>query len=132
MMGGCPPRRSSLPDGSSSLPPRCRRCCVPAVLRRQEPVGPAQRVLGWEVVGADDWFDLHSWHCHGYADEVATALGTCTNSRGLLPSHAEASAVLRWMLTRPSAEAPAPVPWFPVALTASPAAERALAHGSRP
>lgn len=103
-----------------------------AVLRRQKPVGPEQRVLGWELVGAQDWFDLCSWHCHGYADEVATALGIRTNSRGLLASHAEASTVLHWMLTRPSAEAPAPVPWFPVALTASPAAERALAHDSRP
>lgn len=76
-------------------------------------------VLGYEVVGAEYTLDFHSWHCHGYADEVSEALGIRVNDLGLLATYSTAAAVLKWMLDRPSSEAPAPVPWVVVALGAS-------------
>ncbi len=33
----------------------------------------------------------NSWHCHGYADEVHTALGVRTNSKGLIPNYEAAN-----------------------------------------
>lgn len=76
----------------------------------------ADEVLGYEVVGAEASLDFHSWHCHGYADEVSVELGIRVNDLGLLPSYSAAAAVLQWMLDSPSREAPAPVPWVVVAL----------------
>lgn len=85
-------------------------------LRRLTPF--TGEVLGYEVVGAEDTLDFHSWHCHGYADEVNDALGIRVNDLGLLSTYSDAAAVLKWMLDRPSDEAPAPVPWVVVALGA--------------
>jgi hypothetical protein len=73
-------------------------------------------VQGYEVVGAEATLDFHSWHCHGYADEVSEALGIHVNNVGLLPTYSVAAPVLTWMLDRPASEAPAPVPWVVVAL----------------
>lgn len=73
-------------------------------------------VQGYEVVGAEHTLDFHSWHCHGYADEVSEALGIRVNGIGLLPTYSSAAAVLKWMLDRPASEAPKPVPWVVVAL----------------
>ena len=73
-------------------------------------------VHGYEVVGAEHTLDFHSWHCHGYADEVSEALGIHVNGIGLLPTYSSAAAVLKWMLDRPESEAPKPVPWVVVAL----------------
>jgi hypothetical protein len=75
-------------------------------------------VLGYEIVGAEETLDFHSWHCHGYADEVRDELNIQVNERGLLSTYLEASTVLRWMLALPDREAPEPVPWFVVALGA--------------
>lgn len=73
-------------------------------------------LVGYEVVGAEATLDFHSWHCHGYADEVSEALGIRVNDLGLLPTYKAATAVLNWMLGRPASEAPAPVPWAVIAL----------------
>lgn len=73
-------------------------------------------LLGYEVVGAEYTLDFHSWHCHGYADEVADDLGIRVNGVGLLASYVDARAVRDWMLARPVAEAPSPVPWVVVSL----------------
>lgn len=75
-------------------------------------------VLGYEVVGAEHTLDFHSWHCHGYADEVSETLGIRVNDLGLLPTYSTAAAVLKWMLDRPARQAPAPLPWLVVALGA--------------
>lgn len=87
-----------------------------ALLRRQLPLDAASAVLGFEVVGAESPLDFHSWHCHGYADEVEAELGIRTNSDGLIATVEEAAAVRDWMLSRPPEQAPAPVPWCVVAL----------------
>jgi hypothetical protein len=73
-------------------------------------------ILGFEVVGAEEPLDFHSWHCHGYADEVRDELHVLVNDLGLLSTYADAMQVLTWMLARPAREAPAPVPWVVVAL----------------
>jgi hypothetical protein len=75
-------------------------------------------MLGYKVVGAEGTLDFHSWHCHGYADEVSDALGIRVNDLGLLSTYSNAASVLSWMLDCPSHEAPAPVPWVVVALGA--------------
>jgi len=90
------------------------------LVRRCRPLAPDARVLGYEVVGAEETHDFHSWHCHAYADEVAEALGIVVNDRGLLSTLEDARSVLRWMLDLPDAEAPKPVPWTVVALAALP------------
>lgn len=72
--------------------------------------------IGYEVVGAEATLDFHSWHCHGYADEVARDIGIRVNDLGLLATYEDAVSVLDWMLARPIDEAPAPVPWTVVAL----------------
>jgi hypothetical protein len=84
------------------------------LLRRRVPT--RGEVLGFEVVGAEETLDFHSWHCHGYADDVKEALGIQVNDVGLLDTYEDAAAVLRWMLALSSDEAPAPVPWVVVAL----------------
>jgi hypothetical protein len=86
------------------------------LLRRGEPLASDAAVLGFEVVGAEMTLDFHSWHCHGYADEVRTALGIAVNGLGLLQSLGEARQVRDWMLRRPPEQAPAPVPWTVIAL----------------
>lgn len=73
-------------------------------------------LLGYEVVGAEDTLDFHSWHCHGYADEVSHDLDIQVNEHGLLASYEDAVSVLDWMLARPADQAPAPVPWAVVGL----------------
>ena len=87
-----------------------------ALLRQRSPLSPATQILGYEVVGAEEGLDFHSWHCHGYADEVQAAVGVVTNDNGLIQNLAEARSVLTWMLERPDSEAPEPVPWTVVAL----------------
>ena len=73
-------------------------------------------LLGYELVGAEDTLDFHSWHCHGYADDLNRATGITVNEHGLLRNHADASEALAWMLSLPEEEAPEPVPWTAVAL----------------
>ncbi len=87
-----------------------------ALLDRGLPLPRDADVLGYEVVGAEHTLDFHSWHCHGYADDVRRELGICVNPLGLLRSLEDARAVRRWMLELPSSEAPAPVPWTVVAI----------------
>jgi hypothetical protein len=85
------------------------------VLRQGQPLPETVRALGYEVVGADlGWF--HSWHCHGYADEAATALGIRVNAHGLLPDRDSARTVLEWMLQRPPSEAPGAFDWTAIAV----------------
>ena len=86
------------------------------LVRQQSPLPPETRMLGYEVVGAEEELYFHSWHCHGYADEVLDALGVVTNNNGLILNLADARSVLAWMLERPDSEAPKPVPWTVVAL----------------
>lgn len=74
------------------------------------------KLLGYELIGVEDVFDVHSWHCHGYADELLAAEGIKVNGLGLLPTLDEARAALRWMTSLPDEEAPEPVPWFVVSL----------------
>ena len=89
------------------------------LLRRGEPLPLGAQVLGYEVVGAEEALDFHSWHCHAYADDAQEALDISVNRFGLIPSLEQARAVLTWMLGLPDAEAPAPVPWTVVALASS-------------
>ncbi len=90
------------------------------LLRRGEPLPPDAVVLGYEVVGAEPTLDFHSWHCHGYADEVRSALGIAVNSLALLQSLGEARHVRDWMLARPPEQSPKPVPWAVIALAETP------------
>lgn len=87
-----------------------------ALLRQGIPA--AGTLLGYELVGAEENLDFHSWHCHGYADDLLAAEGIGVNNIGLLPTKREAQAALRWMTSLPDDEAPEPVPWFVVALFA--------------
>lgn len=73
-------------------------------------------LLGYEVVGAEQTLDFHSWHCHGYADDLLAARGIGLNDLGLFPSLTDARTALDWMTSLPADEAPAPVPWLVVAL----------------
>ncbi|WP_149203586.1 hypothetical protein [Actinotalea subterranea] len=45
------------------------------------------------------------------ADEVAAELSIRTNRDGLIATFEEVAAVRSWMLSRPPAQAPAPMPW---------------------
>jgi len=40
------------------------------LLRQRVALGEEPDVLGFEVVGAEEGLGFHSWHCHGYADDV--------------------------------------------------------------
>ncbi|QYJ02870.1 hypothetical protein KUV85_11045 [Nocardioides panacisoli] len=91
-----------------------------ALLGRKEPA--AGTLLGYELLGAEDSLDFHSWHCHSYADDLASATGISLNGFGLFSNMADARAALEWMTSLPSEEAPAPVPWCVAALTAAPSA----------
>ncbi|QHT54823.1 hypothetical protein GXP71_01055 [Cellulomonas sp. H30R-01] len=73
-------------------------------------------LLGFEVVGVEATLSFHSWHCHGYARDVRDALGIPLNDLGLVHRQEDAVRVRDWMLDRPPAEQPAPVPWVVVAL----------------
>ena len=82
-----------------------------ALLRRAVPLPADAKVLGYEVLGAEEVLDFHSWHCHGYADEVRADLGVALTDHGLIPEVSAARSILSWMLARPRAQAPKPVPW---------------------
>jgi len=86
------------------------------LMRRRQPLASTARVLGYEVVGAEEPLDFHSWHCHGFADEVSGELGVTLNQHGMLSSIADAHQVLNWMLSRPQQDRPKEVPWTVVAL----------------
>ena len=86
------------------------------LLRRQVALDDGRVVHGFEVVGAEHYVDVHSWHCHRYADEVWEKLGIHTNDKGLIPTYAEAQAVLTWMCNLPDSEAPEPCFWTIVAV----------------
>lgn len=90
-----------------------------ALLARQIPA--TGRLLGYELIGAEDTLDFHSWHCHSYADDLALAKGITVNNLGLLPTLAKAQSALTWMTGLPADEAPAPVPWCVAALLEVPA-----------
>lgn len=87
-----------------------------ALLQQRLPLDTGAGMLGFEIVGAEHALTFHSWHCHGYADEVAAELGIRTNPDGLIATFEEAVVIRSWMLSRPSAQAPAPVPWCVVGL----------------
>lgn len=87
-----------------------------ALLRLAVPLPSDSKILGYEVVGAEEVLDFHSWHCHGYADEVRADLGIDLTDKGLIPDASAARSILSWMLERPDAEAPKPVPWTVVCL----------------
>jgi hypothetical protein len=89
-----------------------------ALLERN--VGATGTLLGYELVGAEPSLDLHTWHCYDYADALLASRGIRVNDLGLLSTLADAQAALRWMTSLPDREAPAPVPWFVVALFAHP------------
>jgi hypothetical protein len=86
------------------------------LLRRWVPLSDDVTILGFEIVGAESCLSFHSWHCHGYADEVADALDVRTNRDGLIPTRPAARSALDWMLSRPTDESPMAVPWTVVAL----------------
>jgi hypothetical protein len=86
------------------------------MLRRHQPLSSSARVLGYEVVGAQGLMELHSWHCHGYADDVAKSLGILVNDDGLLSTRDQALAVLRWMSALPADQTPASADWTVIAL----------------
>lgn len=86
------------------------------LMRRGTPLSQSATVLGYEIVGAEESLDFHSWHCHGYADEVNKELGITLNEHGSLDSITDAHKVLTWMLNRPQKDAPKQVPWTVVAL----------------
>jgi hypothetical protein len=87
-----------------------------ALLRSATPISPDAKVLGYEVVGVEEVLDLHSWHCHGYADQALAELGVGVNGLCLLRTYEDAQRVLQWMCQLPVDDAPAPVPWDVVAL----------------
>lgn len=89
------------------------------LLRQHVALDDGCGVLGFEVVGAEQYVDVHSWHCHGYADEAWERLGIRTNDKGLISTYAEARAVLTWMCNLPDSEAPEPCLWTIVALAES-------------
>lgn len=80
-------------------------------LRRQQPPPSTAQILGFEVVGAEVPLDFHSWHCHGYADEVLTDLQIEVGELGLFNTLEEAHRVRDWMLALPAKQRPAEVPW---------------------
>lgn len=86
------------------------------LLRTRTSLAPQTRVIGWEVVGAEEYLDLHSWHCHDYAEDASAALEIGLTDRGLLRTADDARRVLTWMLSLPSDDAPEEVPWTVVAL----------------
>lgn len=86
------------------------------LLRREQTLDRGESILGFEVVGAEEALDFHSWHCHGYLDDAHRDLGVGVNDLGLLPTLDEARAVLKWMSQLPPDDAPEPVPWTVVAL----------------
>lgn len=73
-------------------------------------------LLGYELVGAEENLDFHSWHCHSYADDLLAAESIQVNDSGLISTLREARRALQWMESLPEDEAPEPVPWFVVAL----------------
>jgi hypothetical protein len=63
----------------------------------QRNVEPSGRLLGYEIVGAESTLDFHSWHCHGYADDLLGAHGIALNELGLFSTLADARVGLAWM-----------------------------------
>jgi hypothetical protein len=86
------------------------------LLRQHRPLAPTATVLGYEIVGAEEYLDFHSWHCHGYAPEVREKLGITLNVHGLFDSRTQAQRALTWMLNRPTRDAPKEVPWTVAAI----------------
>ncbi|GAA0353386.1 conserved protein of unknown function [Micropruina glycogenica] len=72
--------------------------------------------VGFEVVGIESDLALHSWHCHGYADQALAELSLTLNERGLLANAEDAQAVRDWMLQLPSDQTPKEIPWTFIAL----------------
>jgi hypothetical protein len=73
---------------------------------------PADAVLlGHEIVGCDTDFSFHSWHCHGYADQVRRELGVVVDHVGLLAGFSDALRVLDYIRSRPTDDAPYEIPW---------------------
>jgi hypothetical protein len=83
-------------------------------------VATAPALLGYEIVGAEQLFWLHSWHCHQYAELAARDLGVDVNGLGLIDDYEAAVRVRTWMLNQPSEDQAAPVPWTVVALWREP------------
>ncbi|GAB2664853.1 hypothetical protein [Kribbella swartbergensis] len=67
--------------------------------------------LGHEIVGCETDFTFHSWHCHGYADQVRRELGVVVDHVRLLADFADALRVLDYLRTRPADDAPYEIPW---------------------
>ena len=86
------------------------------LLGRHVPMPTDAGDLGHEIVGCENISWFHSWHCHDYAGEVASALGVRTNDLGLIDDPADADRTLQWMLSRPPDQAPEPLPWTVVTL----------------
>lgn len=86
------------------------------LLRRRVPSPTDADRLGHEIVGAEYGLALHSWLCYDYVPDLMEPTRVTLNTHGLIEDVSEAHRTLEWIRTRPSGDAPAPVPWFVVAL----------------
>jgi hypothetical protein len=81
------------------------------LLDERRPLPEDAVILGHEVVGCELDFSFHSWHCHGYADQVHNKLGIAIDHAGLLADFTDALRVLAYLRTRPAYDAPYEIPW---------------------
>ncbi|ADB29421.1 hypothetical protein Kfla_0297 [Kribbella flavida DSM 17836] len=87
-----------------------------ALLDQNRSLPADAEVLGHEIIGCEDHFSFHDWHCYDFAVEACAALDLRLNRHGLLDRLSDADRALRWVLARPASEALPPVPWTVVAV----------------
>ena len=87
------------------------------LLSTGQPLPQDAEILGFDVVGVDHGIALfHSWLCHSYEASVWKDLRIRLDPRGLLDTYENAARVLGWIESRPSEQAPEPVPWTVIAV----------------
>jgi hypothetical protein len=79
-------------------------------LSARNSVLPGGEPVGWELLGAEEGADFHSWLCNGLHDLGAARLGVTLGPFGLLRTEKDARAVDQLIASGIGAE---PVPWFP-------------------
>ncbi len=99
------------PDRDTEFPTSLDLLCTGRPLPRDA------ELIGFDVVGVDYGISLfHSWLCHSYEAEVWKDLRIRLDPTGLLVSYEDAARVLAWIESRPTEQAPEPVPWTVVAI----------------
>ena len=80
------------------------------ILSKKIPETNNSTLLGYDLIGIEEYGDFHSFHCHNIIEELSNKFGITLNEYGLFNDYANWDLILDYMNDEKTACEP--VPWF--------------------